>query len=370
MKTSWHVVQLVPAMHSGGVETTTLEIAEALVNAGHRASVISTGGAMLPRLTQVGAEHVTMNIGAKRPWTLFNALRLAAWLRHERPDIVHVRSRLPAWLLELALLLLRPELRPKRISSVHGMNSVSRYSAVLLRGDSVIAVSQATHRYLQQQYPTLAGREMHVIEPGIDRAHYPFGYQADEGWMEALYQRHPCLRGKRLLCLPGRLSRLKGHQAFIDLLAGLVERGENVAGMVVGGEEPGREAYAECLYQQVKHRGLSNHIVFTGRRDDMREHLACSSLVLSLSNKPETFGRTVLEALSLGTPVLGWDHGGVHDLLAELCPEGRVPLNNQRALLDSCLAMLEHPPVIPEQHRFTLGNSCQKTLALYEDILT
>ena len=134
------VVQLLPALDSGGVERSTLEIAAALVAAGHRSIVVSAGGRLVAPLEAAGSEHVALAIGRKSPraWLAMRALRakLADW----RPDIVHARSRLPAWLGWFALRGL-PAPRPHFVTTVHGLNSPGRYSGVMVRGERVVCVS-------------------------------------------------------------------------------------------------------------------------------------------------------------------------------------------------------------------------------------
>jgi glycosyltransferase involved in cell wall biosynthesis len=119
------------------------------------------------------------------------------------------------------------------------------------------------------------------------------------------------LQGKKLLTLPGRITRLKGHEDFIELIHRLKAAGEPVHGLIVGGAEAKKQAYLNELQDKVAKGRLQQDITFTGQRPDLREILAISDLVLSLSSKPESFGRTVLGALSMGVPVVGYAHGGV-----------------------------------------------------------
>ncbi len=123
----------------------------------------------------------------------------------------------------------------------------------------------------------------------------------------------------------GRITRLKGHEEFLTLIGQLSQRGRNVHGLIVGGDDPRRAGYSDELRQRVQALGLSDRVTFTGHRSDIREIYAASRAVLSLSTQPESFGRSVLEALAIGTPVLGFDHGGVGEVLGELNPQGLVP---------------------------------------------
>ena len=169
-----------------------------------------------------------------------------------------------------------------------------------------------------------------------------------------------------MLTLPGRLSRLKGHEDFIELMTRLRARGWPVRGLIVGGVEPRRQRYANQLQQLVRTRGLTGVIQFTGHRSDMREIYAVSTLVLSLSTQPESFGRTVLEALSLGTPVVGYDHGGVGEILARLYPAGRTPVGDLDALTVRVSELLAAAPPAPPEPAFPQQRMLDETLALYE----
>ena len=364
------VLQLLPALEGGGVERGTLEIARALVAAGHRSLVISAGGCLVAQLETEGSEHIPLPVGRKHPANLLQVRPLRRLLIDEGVDIVHVRSRVPAWLLELALRGLPSHRRPIRVSTVHGLYSVSRYSAIMIRGDAVIAVSETVHDYILHHYSECPPDRIHQIPRGVAPAEFPHGYRPDEAWRMAFFEQFPQARDRQLLVLPGRLTRLKGHHDFIGLIGALIAEGRPVHGLIVGGEDPRRHAYAEELRQAVRERGLGQHISFTGARSDIREIYAISDLVLSLSTKPESFGRTVVEALSLGIPVVGYDHGGVGEILAHLFPAGRTPLGDPDALRYTVGAILDDPPEIPENQHYTLQAMTGRTLTIYHTLAT
>lgn len=118
----------------------------------------------------------------------------------------------------------------------------------------------------------------------------------------------------------------------------------------------------------VEELGIESEITFTGTRADMREIYAISTLVLSLSSQPESFGRTVLEALSLGVPVVGYDHGGVGEILHTVYPHGLVVLGKPQRLLDRVESMLQSRPPVPERHPFELARMLDQTVATYETL--
>ena len=318
------VLQMLPALEGGGVERGTLEVAAALVKVGHRSLVMSAGGRMVSELKQAGSEHFTWAVNRKSPWTLRLIWLLRKFLLEQQVDILHYRSRVPGWVAYLAWRGMDPTMRPRLISTVHGLHSVSAYSAVMTKGERVIAVSDTVRRYILDNYPNTPEERVQLIYRGVDPQEFPWGYQPSQAWINEWRSSYPQLQGKRVYCLPGRITRLKGHFDFLDVIEGVRDAGVPVVGLIVGGEDPRRKAYAESLRQAVADRGLQAHILFTGHRTDMREIYSQCDAVLSLSSKPESFGRTVLEALALGVPVVGYDHGGVGEVLNVMYPSGKV----------------------------------------------
>ncbi|WP_431638220.1 glycosyltransferase [Dyella sp. KULCS107] len=361
------VVQLIPAMHSGGAERSALEIGRALVAAGHRSVVISAGGRLAERLQAEGSEHVTLDIGRKAIGTLGRIGALRRALKAIDPDIVHARSRMPAWMGRWAIRGLTR--KPHFVTTVHGLNSPGRYSAVMLRGERVIAVSQTVRAYVLSHYRWLEPSRVRVIPRGIDPEAFPYGHRPDDAWQKAFFAQFPQLVGAPLLTLPARGTRLKGHHDAIELVADLRDRGVGTRLLLLGVLEPGREAYAQELRELIRQRGLESQVVLAPARDDVRDIYAVSALILQLSNKPEAFGRTVVEALSLCRPVLGYAHGGVGELLAELYPAGRVPLGDREKLVERAAELLRVAPPIPMLQSYRLADMQQATLALYDELV-
>ncbi|MBK8507157.1 MAG: glycosyltransferase family 4 protein [Candidatus Competibacter sp.] len=362
------VAQLLPALNGGGVERGTLEVARQLVRSGHRSVVVSAGGRLVADLVQQGSEHVSWPLGAKSPSTLRWVWPLRRWLAEQRIDIVHVRSRLPAWIGWLAWRGMDPLTRPRFITTVHGLYSPSRYSAIMTRGERVIAVSETVRAYLRQHYPELPDDRVKVIQRGVDPVAFPYGYRPSEAWLADWRRRYPQLQGAPVLTLAGRLSRLKGHEDFIELLVRLRARGLTARGLIVGGSEARRQRYADGLREAVRARGLDAAVVFAGHRTDMREIYAVSTLLLSLSAKPESFGRTVLEALSLGRPVVGYDHGGVGEVLRRMYPAGLTPVGDPDRLADRVAEVLRDAPPVSSEQPYPLQRMLDQTLALYQSV--
>jgi glycosyltransferase involved in cell wall biosynthesis len=360
------VVQVVPELDSGGVERGTLEVAEALVGAGHRSLVISGGGRLVAALEAAGSEHITWDIGVKSPFTWRFVPRLRRLLAKREVDILHARSRVPAWVAYLAWQRMPAAKRPRFVTTAHGVYSVNRLSEIMTRGECVIAVSESIRDYLQRSFPRANMSRVRVIHRGVDADLFPPGYRPTPQWSADWYAKFPQLKDKYVLTLPGRLTRLKGHEAFIRLLASLAENDAGVHGLIVGDADSSGEPYAESLRRKVASANLP--ISFAGYRADMRDIYASSNLVLSLSSHPESFGRTVLEALSMGVPVIGYDHGGVGEVLACAFPEGRVAAGDESALVARVREFRRHPRRPPTPVPFTLQSMLAKTLALYAEL--
>jgi glycosyltransferase involved in cell wall biosynthesis len=363
------VVQLLPALEAGGVERSTLEIAAALVAAGHRAIVVSAGGRMLAQLDATGAEHVALDIGRKSPASLRHVPALRRLFARERVDNVHARSRLPAWLARLALRSMSGAHRPHFVTTVHGLNSPSRYSAVMLSAERVICVSRTVREYVLRHYPDTDPTRLQVIERGIDPAAFPRAPLPDIDARRAVASRVTTLAGEGpLLLLPGRGTRLKGHVDALRLLAALRRDGSDARLWMPGARQPGRNADMVELEGHAQQLGVADGIAMTEPTSAIAQAYAASDLVLQLSHKAEAFGRTVLEALSVGRPVLGWAHGGVGELLQQWWPQGAVAPFDEPALAHAATALLGRPPILPGTMPDSLQAMQQATLALYEQL--
>lgn len=364
------VIQLLPALNSGGVEKGTLEIGRYLAERGHRSIVVSAGGRLVRQLVDEGSQHIQADIGAKR----LSTLKYIPWLRQlmidRRPDIVHVRSRLPAWVTYLAWQSLPKNQRPRLISTFHGQHSVNRYSAIMTRAERVITVSMMMRDYILQSYPDVAPDKLTVIYRGIDTSLYHPGYRPAATWLADWFDEYPQTRGRQLLTFPGRLSRRKGVEDFIRIVAELRRFGLPVHGLIVGEPHPKKQSYRVELEQWIAQQQLGGDVTFTGHRSDLLNILAISRVVFSLSKEPESFGRTTTEALSLGIPVIGYRHGGVQEQLDALFPEGGIPVNDLGAAIETTQALLDGKPVsIRPNDLFTLANMCSQTLAVYLELL-
>jgi glycosyltransferase involved in cell wall biosynthesis len=360
------VLQVLPALEGGGVERGTLEVAAALTQRGHRSLVVSAGGHHVAGLEAGGSRHIAWPIGVKSPLTLRWVRRLSRLLLEERVTILHARSRLPAWVAWLAWRSLPPARRPRFVTTVHGLYSVNSYSAVMTRGERIIAVSETARDYVLANYPGVRPERVTVIHRGVDTEAYSAGYYPNADWLTDWYREYPETRGKYLVTLPGRLTRRKGALDFIEVVQVLRQRGIPVHGLLVGEIPAGRDAgFPNDCRRRLAAAGLAESITLTGYREDLREILAISGAVVCLARHPEAFGRTVAEALSLGRPVSGYAQGGVDEQLQALFPAGRVPVGDVATV---CMRLADWYAAAPRpaaNRRYTLEKMLAATLDVY-----
>jgi glycosyltransferase involved in cell wall biosynthesis len=364
-----HVVQALVSLGIGGSEMVAVETTEFLRAQGHQVTVIAADGPLQERVANAGATFLNWPIGRKRLSTLRYIRQLRAWLLENPTDIVHVHSRLPAWICLLALRKLPADKRPVFVTSMHGQYSVSSYSAVMARGDQVVAVSNHIRDYTLKNYLPQNSPQLHTIYGGTSRQDFPYGYQASGDWYDKTYAEFPQLKNKRILLLPGRLSRYKGHATFIELLSVLQSEFEDIHAVILGRAKPGSR-YINELEGLAERYGVADKLTFCGARTDMRDWMTASCLVYNLcSDPPEAFGRTIPEAASLGVPVIAWDHGGVAEILDVMFPEGAVEPDNFVALTEKTREFLRNTPVVSESDAFSLQSSMNQTVDLYQAAL-
>ncbi len=368
-KTALRVVQILPELNAGGVERGTVEFARFLVSAGHQSIVISAGGRLVPDLEAHGSRHITFPVHRKSLASLLKVPALRRLLLSLEVDVIHVRSRVPAWMVWLALGRRSRHQRPALVSTFHGLYSINAYSAIMGCGDQVIAISQCVRDYICHNYPKINADKISVVHRGVDTAEFNRAKHPDEAWLARFDDEYPGVRQGPVLLMPGRLSRWKGQLEFIQLLAQLRQRGVAATGLIVGDITPGKDDYQAELKAQVAQLGLADCVKFLGHRQDMAELYAMSTLVCNLSQRPEPFGRTVIEAMAMGTPVVAYNVGGPAESLALALPQGLVAPGDDAALLNRVTEFIAQPPVPKPVPEFTLQTQAEKTLAIYQRLM-
>lgn len=364
------VVQVLPALEVGGVEKGTLEIAKGLVAKGHRSIVISKHGRLVKQLLDQGSEHVAWAIGEKSLLTLRYVRRLRRLLLANNADIVHARSRLPAWITYLAWRGMTTDSRPRFMTTVHGAYSVNAYSKIMTRGEHVIAISAFIKQYVTDNYLGIDESRLTVIPRGVCPAEFVHGYKPNADWFNNWQRGNPQLDNKFIITLPARMTRRKGATDFVDIMHALKVAKLPVAGIIVGGADPHKHPFLSEIKEKIRILNLQEDIQFIGHRDDLKQIMSISNIVLSLAKKPEPFGRVTLEALSLGVPVVAYDHGGSSEILNALFAEGLVAPNDVDAATKKIVALYQKTATVKNNDRFTLQAMVDKTIALYELMAT
>jgi glycosyltransferase involved in cell wall biosynthesis len=364
------VIQILPELNAGGVERGTLEVGKYLTEQGHESIVISNGGRLVEQLEAEGSRHITLPVHKKRLSSLKQVKVLRRLFKQEQPDILHLRSRLPAWLAYLAWRKMDPLTRPRLVTTVHGFYSVNAYSRIMTKGERVICVSNSVKDYVLKNYPNVSEDRLSVIHRGVDPNEFPYGYQPPADWLAKWQADYPQLEGKYIVTLPGRITRWKGQLDFIQVIAGLKEKDIPIHGLIVGDPHPKKMDFFEELQVAIQTAELEADITLVGHRSDLREVMSVSDVVISLSTDPEAFGRVTLEALALGKPATGYAHGGVAEQLEAMLPEGKIPAGNSAAM-STRLAQWQASPVYPsKENTFTLERMLVSSTRVYESLIT
>ena len=303
-------LQILPALEQGGVERGVVEMNRALVGRGWENVVVSAGGRLVDRVVADGGRHVELDVKSKNPLTFFfRAHALEKVLAAERPDVVCVHSRVPAWLFVRA----NRRLGIKWISFAHGANSISRYSRIMTAGDLVVAPSRYIADYLKAAYGTDEGK-IRVIPRAIDRSKFDVA-ALDLGFVGAKRAEWGLDGRFTVMCL-GRITQLKGHDVLIRAMA-LLGRGRFRL-VVVGEAEAARKGVESDLRALVASLGLGDEVVFAGNQSKVAECLSLADVVVSANvRKPEAFGRSMAEALAMGKPVVACGFGGALDIVED-----------------------------------------------------
>ncbi|WP_417485627.1 glycosyltransferase family 4 protein [Maricaulis sp.] len=337
------VLQVIPELEAGGAERTTLEVAEAVVAAGGRALVASQGGRLEGELAELGGELVRLPVASKNPLTLWsNMTALVRLIRREGVQIVHARSRAPAWSAKWAC----DRTEARFITTYHGTYNARsglkrRYNSVMAGGERVIANSGFIADHVRREHG-VDGARLTVIPRGVDLTRFDPAAVPDERVAALAGQWGVAgLAGKApLLLLPGRLTGWKGQREAIRALAGLGDVGPSLPHLLLVGDAQGRDAYVRELEELAATLGVTDRVHRVGHCTDMPAAFALSDLVLTPSVDPEAFGRTAAEAGAMGRLVIAADHGGAREVVLDGETGWRVAPGDPAALATAIAAAL------------------------------
>ena len=355
------IIQLLPELKVGGVERGTVDLSDHLIKLGHDSAVISAGGQLVDLLNEHGAKHYELPIAKKNIRALSQISNLKKIYLEFQPDIVHVRSRFPAWINYFALKNFQDK-KPIIISTFHGLYSKPFYSKSMSYADEIIAISQTVKKYIQKNY-SVDESNLHLIYRGCDLQEFNRSPLSQE-WKKTWFNEFPQTNNKIILNLPGRITSWKGIESFIDLFSYIDT--SRFHGIIPGPVARNKRSYFNSLNKLIKHKNLTEHLTFCGARSDIADVYKISNIVMNLSSKPEPFGRTIIEAAACGSHVMGWDRGGVKESIQSINPIGLVDYGNVETLAKQIDQVLVTPPPesIPEQ--FTKESLVNATMNVYE----
>jgi glycosyltransferase involved in cell wall biosynthesis len=352
------ILQIIPRLDAGGAERTTIDVAAALVAAGARALVASEGGRLASELQAVGGLHARFQAATKNPIAMaLNVRRLARLIAEERVDIVHARSRAPAW---VALAAKRFAPRPF-VTTFHGAYSGRsalklRYNSVMARGDVVIANSHYTADMISRLYP-FAREKIAVIHRGSDFTKFSPA-AIDPSRVARLRRDWDVEPQERIVLLAARLTAWKGQKLLVEAAQRLKQSGVSGVRYVLAGDAQGRGSYVKELDAAIEKAGLKGIVTRVGHCDDMPAAFLAASAVVAPSTEPEAFGRSAVEAQAMGAPVIVSDLGASPETI--LAPPQasneertgwRVPPGDAQALAEAL------------GHALNLGASAREALA-------
>lgn len=381
------ILQIIPELDTGGAELSTIEICDAVVRAGGRAIVLSEGGRLAHRISASGGEFIPFPAATKNPLhILWNAHRISRLLTEEGVDLVHARSRAPAW---SALIAARRAGKPF-VTTYHGAYRESgriknAYNSVMARGDIVIANSRYTRDLIQARYGTSPSR-LRVIYRGVDgRTFDPASIEPAR--VAALRAAWGLAPETRIILQAARLTGWKGQSVLIAAAKRLRQEGKLGDTIVVmAGDAQGREGYHERLETEIASADLKGQVRLVGHVDDIPAAFRTAHVAVVASTGPEAFGRAATEAQVMGCPVISTNIGAPPEtvLATPHVPAARrtgwlVPPHDAQSLaaaLSEALALSE------DDHRalgdrarshvltaFSLDAMRRQTLAVYDEVL-
>lgn len=370
------IAQVLPALNLGGVEQGVIDINAAIVKAGGKSIVISNGGRREKEITNAGGMLIHLPVHSKNPLTIFaNIKKIRDVVTTENVDILHACSRAPAWSAQSAV----KGTKARYVTSCHSAHKINNaakkiYNASITKGARVIAVSHFLEDYLKNNYAINAGI-IRVIHRGLDAEYFnPDNVSAER--CAAFRTAAGIAPDKKLLMLPARITRSKGHKFLIDAICRLNNR-DFICLMM--GSDTGFENYHAELKQYIKDKNLTDCVQTFTQCRDIHAAFKTADLALSPSTMPEGFGRVPIEAQAMGTPVITTNHGGACETVVDGETGWLVPSGDTAALAAAIQKALSLTPENrttfaqkSRQHvlnNFTNSHMCRKTLDVYAEVL-
>jgi glycosyltransferase involved in cell wall biosynthesis len=368
------ILQVLPSLQSGGVERGTIEVARAIAAKGWVSLVASSGGRMAGQLSYVGAEHIMLPLASKNIFVMWrNSRKLKKIIRDRQVDIIHARSRAPAWCAYWA----SRKTDCKFVTTFHGYYKIQNaikhwYNSVMTRGDRVIAISHFIADHIRKNY-TVEAERVRIIYRGVDLKLFHSTTHSPERMIKLAKEWH--LPDEPVILFPGRLTRWKGQDVFIKALEQIPHRHFFA---VILGDAKGHHTYRSELEKLIISCGLAGHVRIIPHTQQITDAYRLARIVVATSIAPEPFGRVVLEAQAMARPVIATNQGGPQETVVPnetgwlVQPSNVAELSN---VLTFALSMQEEDlrlmgdQAMANAAKFSLDAMCEKTLAVYQELL-
>tara|TARA_Y100001960_G_scaffold237571_1_gene250358 strand:- start:523 stop:1635 length:1113 start_codon:yes stop_codon:yes gene_type:complete len=344
------ILQLCPKLNQGGVERGTIELANYLADKGVKNHICSNGGKLIKQLKNT--QHFKLPVHKKLPVPIFkNALKLAKYLDVNDIDIVHARSRAPAWVGYLACKLSK---KTKYVTTYHGAYSYENifkkaYSWPMRAGVKVAVISEYIRQHLKDEYNMPEDRMMTAYRC-FDENKFNLD-NLDKSQLEAIKEKYNLNTGEVILCLVGRFSRTKGQVELIRALAKIKD--ENWKLLLVGS---GDEKITSKVIELIKKHNLQNKVILTGNQTKPEMFYAVADVCLSVRVTPEAFGRTPLEAQALEKIVIATNQGGHLETVKHAETGYLVQHDNLQDWADKITMAIN----LPKEERLAMGKLAKK----------
>lgn len=366
------VMRLLSSLKHDESERGIFHLGRALVKDEHTSIIIASADKdhdLVKRLERDGNIYYQLPMTKKSWLSLLQVAPLRRLIEKHEPDIIHIHSRTPAWILHLALRRAKLKRRPKLVSTVYGFYSINKYSQALLDVDTIITVSNSVTDYLEKRlrHESVNAKTIRRIYRGVDTRRYPYRHNPSVYWLRHTFAEYPELEHKKWLVFPTIIGNEYGQEWLIDILGNLQEQFPNIHVIIMDEDYREGDVAHEDFRQRSNTLGLSDRITYVGsKRNDMREWLSAANIVLALANQPESIGINALQAIHLGTPVIGWDQAAFSEILKPLYPQGLVKQYNAQALCKAVRNQLECVTRPEMTDKFTMREMIGETISVYQ----
>lgn len=397
------VMQLLSSVKHDDSERGIYHICHALLKKGHESIIVACGNdddEFVVRLTREGSDYYKLPMPKKSWLSLRQVFKLKKLIEQHRPDIIHVHSRTPAWVLYWSLKLIKKKHKaqlklqknlnldnrpteyyfPKTISIMYGFYPFNSYSKALFETDILISASKSIDRYIKSSLIEFDDYKDYVnnvicVRRGVDVRIYPYRHKPSVHWLQHIFAEFPQLEHKKWIIFPTHIGQEYGQEWLIDIIGNLKEKFPKLHIIIMDNDNTEGLSHADLIIyndfrQRLTELGLDDFVSFVGRKPiDLRDWLSSAHIVLALANQPQSIGLTVLQAIHLGTPVIGWNKGAFEDILAALYPRGLIKNQSATALCRAIASQLETGVRPSITNDYEIETMVDKTLSVYNSLI-